>query len=116
MKLLNQLWRLVTMTRRVGGWKAAGQLVQSAPKYLALYRLLLTDSRVPVTAKAVLAGALIFAISPLNFPQYIPVIGALDDIGIFLLANSYFMRQVPAEVLATLHHQVGLGEGDFGAA
>ena len=104
------------MTRRVGGWKAAGRLVQSAPKYLALYRLLLTDARVPVTAKAVLAGALIFAVSPFNFPQYIPVIGALDDIGIFLLANGYFMRQVPAEVLATLRHEVGLGESGFGAA
>ena len=116
MKLLKQLWRLATMTRRVGGWKAAGRLAQDAPKYLALYRLLLTDTRVPVTAKAALAGALIFAVSPLNVPQYIPVIGALDDIGIFLLANSYFMRQVPAEVLATLRHQVGFSENDFGAA
>jgi|GEM_PF-1277753 len=116
MKLLNQIWRLVTMTRRVGGWKAAGLLVQSAPKYLALYRLLLTDARVPVTAKAVLIGAVVFAVSPLNVPQIIPVIGALDDIGIFLFANSYFLRQVPSEVLASLRHQVGLGESDFGAA
>ena len=104
------------MTRRVGGWKAAGRLAQNAPKYLALYRLLLTDTRVPVSAKAVLIGALVFAVSPLNVPQYVPVIGALDDIGIFLLANSYFMRQVPNEVLANLRHQVGLGESEFGAA
>lgn len=116
MKLLKQLWRIAMMTRRVGGWKAAGNLVQSAPKYLALYRLLLTDPRVPVSAKAVLVGALVFAVSPLNVPQIIPVIGALDDIGIFLLANSYFMRQVPAEVLAGLRHQVGFSENDFGAA
>lgn len=104
------------MTRRVGGWKAAGQLAQNAPKYLALYRMLLTDARVPVTAKAVLIGALIFAVSPLNVPQYIPVIGALDDIGIFLFANSYFMLQVPAEVLRDLRHQVGLSESEFGSA
>lgn len=116
MKLWKQLWRVAMMTRRVGGWKAAGRLAQNAPKYLALYRLLLTDARVPVSAKAVLIGALVFAVSPLNVPQYVPVIGALDDIGIFLFANSYFMRQVPNKVLADLRHQVGLGESEFGAA
>ncbi len=104
------------MTRRVGGWKAAGQLAQSAPKQLALYRLLVTDPRVPVTAKAVLIGALVFAVSPLNIPQFIPVIGALDDIGIVLFANSFFMRRVPPDVLAELRHQVGLGDSEFGAA
>lgn len=104
------------MTRRIGGWKAASQLAQNAPKQLALYRLLLTDARVPVTAKAVLVGALVFAVSPLNVPQYIPVIGALDDIGIVLFASSFFLRQVPADVLSELRHQVGLGDNEFGAA
>ncbi len=116
MNLWKQVWRIVQMTRRVGGWKAAGQLAQDAPKQLALYRLLLLDPRVPVTAKAVLIGALVFAVSPLNIPQYIPVIGALDDIGIVLFASSYFMRQIPKDVLAEIRHQVGLGDSDFDAA
>ena len=104
------------MTRRVGGWKAARQLAQNAPKQIALYRLLVTDPRVPVTAKAVLVGALVFAVSPLNIPQYIPVIGALDDLGIVLFASSFFMRQVPADVLAELRHKVGLGDSEFDTA
>lgn len=98
------------MTRRVGGWKAAGHLASEALKQLALYRLLLTNTRVPVTAKAVLIGALVFAVSPLNIPQYIPVIGALDDIGIVLFAANYFLKQVPTDVLSDLRYQVGLRE------
>lgn len=108
MRLWKQVLRLILMTRRVGGWKAALSLAQSAPKQLTLFRLLLTDPRVPVAAKAVLVGALVFAVSPLNLPQYIPIVGALDDIGIVLLAGNFFLKQVPAHVLAEHRHQAGL--------
>ena len=108
MKLWKQVWRFIKMTRRVGGLKAAGQFAQSAPKQFALFRLLLTDPRVPVTAKAVLVGALLFAVSPLNIPQYIPILGALDDIGIVLFAGNFFLKQVPAHVLAEHRARVGL--------
>ena len=104
------------MTRRVGGLKAAKQLASDAPKQIALFRLLLTDPRVPVTAKAALAGALIFAVSPLNIPQYIPIIGALDDIGIVLFAGNYFLKQVPPEVLAAHRQTVGLADSSIDAA
>jgi uncharacterized membrane protein YkvA (DUF1232 family) len=110
MNLWKQLWRIVRMTRRVGGWKAAGQLASEAPKQIALFRLLLLDARVPVAAKAVLLAAVVFAFSPLNIPNYIPVLGALDDIGIVLFAGNYFLKQVPAAVLAEHRHKVGLSE------
>ena len=115
MNLWKQVLRIMQMSRRVGGWKAAGQLASEAPKQLALFRLLLMDPRVPVTAKAVLVGAVVFAISPLNVPQYIPVIGALDDIGIVLFAGNYFLKQVPAAVLAEHRQTVGLTDS-FDAA
>ena len=110
MNLWKQVLRIIRMSRRVGGWKAAGQLARDAPKQIALFRLLLTDARVPVTAKAVLVGALLFAVSPLNIPQYIPIIGALDDIGIVLFAGNFFLRQLPASVLAEHRHSVGLSD------
>lgn len=115
MNLWRQLWRIVLMTRRVGGWRAARSLAQSAPKQIALFRLLLLDPRVPLLPKALLVGALIFAVSPLNFPQYIPIVGALDDIGIVLLASNFFLKQMPASVLAEHRHHVGLSES-FDAA
>lgn len=108
MNLWKQIWRTVTMTRRVGGWKAATMLIQTAPKQLQLFRLLLLDARVPAVAKAVLVGALVFAVSPLNVPQYIPVIGMLDDIGIVLFAGNYFLKQVPPHVLAQHRQAAGL--------
>ena len=115
MRLWKQVLRLILMTRRVGGWKAALSLVQSAPSQITLFRLLLSDPRVPVAAKAVLLGALVFAFSPLNLPQYIPVVGALDDIGIVLLAGNFFLKQVPAPVLAEHRHRAGLHD-EFEAA
>ncbi len=112
MNLWKQVWRIVQMTRRVGGLKAAGQLASDAPKQITLFRLLLTDPRVPVSAKAILAAAVIFAISPFNLPNYIPILGALDDIGIVLFAGNYFLKQVPAEVLAEHRHTSGLSGTD----
>ncbi len=111
MNLLKQLWKIVKMTRRVGGWKAATQLVRDAPKQVNLFRRLLVEPRVPVTAKMVLVGAGVFAVSPLNLPGYIPIIGQLDDIGIALFAGNYFLKQVPADVLAEHRHAVGLSNG-----
>ena len=110
MNLWKQIWRMIQMTRRVGGWKAAVTLVQSAPKQIQLFRRLLLDPRVPVLAKVVLVGAAAFAVSPLNLPSYIPVVGALDDIGIALFAGNFFLKQVPAPVLAEHRHAVGLGD------
>ncbi len=110
MNLWKQVLRIMQMTRRVGGWRAAGQLASEAPKQIALFRLLLMDARVPVTAKAVLVAAVAFAVSPLNIPNYIPVLGALDDIGIVLFAGNYFLKQVPAEVLAEHRQTVGLSD------
>jgi len=110
MKLLQQVFRIFTMTRRVGGWKAATLLIRGLPMQLALFRRLLADARVPIAAKVVLAGAVVFAVSPLNLPQYVPILGQLDDIGIALLAGNFFLKQVPAAVLSEHRSAVGLGE------
>ena len=76
----------------------------------------MTDPRVPVSAKAALAGALVFAVSPLNIPQYIPIIGALDDIGIVLFAGNYFLKQVPPDVLSQHRQTAGLRDSGIDAA
>lgn len=89
------------------------RLASSAPRYLALYRRLLTDARVPTYAKAALLGAAGFAVSPLNIPNYIPVLGALDDLAIIGLANGFFLKQIPAAVLAEHRAAVGLTENDL---
>ena len=110
MNQLRRLWRIAQFIRREGGIKGTAKLAQAAPKYLALYRRLLADPRVPKKAKIALLGAAGFAVSPLNIPAFIPVLGALDDIAIMSLAHGYFLKQVPADVLAEQRAAVGLGE------
>ncbi len=108
MNFLRRFWLLSQFIRRNGGVEGTKKLAQAAPKYLALYRRLLTDPRVPKSAKAALVGAGVFVVSPLNIPGFIPVIGALDDIGIILIVNSYFLKKVPVDVLAEHRTAAGL--------
>ncbi len=108
MSMIKQLWQLKQLAQRVGGAKVAAQLVREAPKQLQLLQRLFVDPRVPAYAKAALVGAGVFAVSPLNIPQYIPFIGALDDLGIVLIVGNFFFKQVPAEVLADHRRAVGL--------
>jgi uncharacterized membrane protein YkvA (DUF1232 family) len=50
------------------------------PNMVVLCARLMTDSRVPATEKALVAGAVIYAIIPLDFiPDMIPFVGQIDD-------------------------------------
>lgn len=109
MTLLKQLWRLVSITRRAGGWRALGTLARQAPQQVALFSRLLRDARVPVVAKVTLVGALVYAVSPLDLiPDWLPIMGELDDIGVALWAINFFLGQAPLEALAEHRHAVGL--------
>ena len=108
MNLFKQIWRMVKMMRRAGGWRGVTRMAQDGPKYALLFRRLLTDPRVPVLAKVVLIGGIVFAVSPLNLPNFIPIVGALDDIGIALFVGNFFLKQVPADVLTEHRQVVGL--------
>lgn len=111
MTLLKQLFRILTMTRCVGGWRAAGRLVQKAPQQLALFQRLLMDTRVPAVAKAALVAGVVYAVSPLDFiPDWIPGLGQLDDIGVALMAINFFLGQTPASVLAEHRQALGLSD------
>ena len=108
MKLFKQIWQMVKMLRRAGGVRGAARMAQNGPRYAQLFRRLAMDSRVPLWAKVVLVSGIVFAFSPLNLPQFIPVVGALDDIGIVLFVGNLFLKQVPVDVLAQHRQAVGL--------
>ena len=55
----------------------------------------LRDKAVPLWKKWMGLGALIYVISPLDLiPDWIPVIGWLDDLGVVALCSWYFVREV----------------------
>ncbi len=93
MNLMKQILRILKMARRFGGLKAATILARQLPQQVMLFTRLLGDARVPVVAKVALVGGVVFAVSPLNVPQYIPILGALDDIGIVLFVGNFFLQK-----------------------
>jgi uncharacterized membrane protein YkvA (DUF1232 family) len=55
---------------------------------------------VPRRAKAAVAFAALWVISPIDLiPEFLPVIGPLDDVVVVALALRYAARSVPREVL-----------------
>lgn len=68
-----------------------------------LYALLLAsrDPRVPWHAKALVLLTIAYALSPIDLiPDFIPVLGYLDDLIIVPLGIALSLRLIPAEVLA----------------
>lgn len=107
MKLLGQLFRFWRVSRRVGGPRAVFDFAVHMPQYARLILRLFADSRVSALPKAVFLGTGIFAVSPLNIPEWVPVVGTLDDIGLAVFAITFFLRHIPAGVMD--EHRTALG-------
>jgi uncharacterized membrane protein YkvA (DUF1232 family) len=70
------------------------------PDCVTAVRRLRKDPRVPRRARIAIVLAGIWVASPIDLiPEFIPVIGPLDDIVVVALALRYAGRQVPREVL-----------------
>jgi len=70
------------------------------PACVTLVRRLRADPRVPFKAKAAVVVAGLWVLSPVDLlPEFLPVIGPLDDVVVVALALRYAARRVPREVL-----------------
>ena len=70
------------------------------PAGVILARRLRADPRVPWQAKAAVVLAGLWVLSPIDLlPEFLPVIGPLDDVVVVALALRYAARRVPREVL-----------------
>lgn len=75
-------------------------LAAFVPDCITTVRRLRKDPRVPRRAKIAIIVAGIWIASPVDLiPEFIPVLGPLDDIVVVALALRYAGRQVPREVL-----------------
>ena len=58
--------------------KSIGNMLKTE---LKVYRLVMKDSRTPFAAKVLLGAAIGYALSPIDIiPDFIPIIGHLDDV------------------------------------
>jgi uncharacterized membrane protein YkvA (DUF1232 family) len=75
-------------------------LASFIPDCVTTVRRLRRDPRVPRRAKVAVALAGLWLMSPIDLlPEFLPVIGPLDDVMVAALALRYAARQVPREVL-----------------
>lgn len=70
------------------------------------------DQRVPWYAKAIAGAVAAYALSPVDLiPDFIPVVGYLDDLVIVPLGILLAVRLVPAQVMAELRAEAAAREG-----
>ena len=90
---------LVLLARRLPPGLAR-DVVGFLPDAVTLVRRLRRDPRVPRRAKAAVAFAGLWVLSPIDLiPEFLPVIGPLDDVVVVALALRYAARRVPREVV-----------------
>lgn len=93
-------WALLVLLARRLPPGILRDLAAFIPDCLTTVRRLRKDPRVPRRAKAAIVLAGLWVASPIDLiPEFLPVIGPLDDIVVVALALRYAGRQVPRQVL-----------------
>lgn len=76
------------------------ELAGFLPTCVKTARTLRNDPAVPRRAKLAVGFAALWCLSPIDLiPEFLPIIGPLDDVVVVALALRYAARQVPREVL-----------------
>ncbi len=90
---------LIVLARRLPSGLAR-DLAAFIPDCVTTVRRLRHDPRVPRRAKVAIVIAGVWVASPIDLiPDFLPIIGPLDDIIVVAVALRYAARQVPRDVL-----------------
>lgn len=77
------------------------ELYKTFKKELKVYKLVLNDKRTPKLGKIVLSLAIGYLFLPFDLiPDFIPVIGHLDDVIIIPLLIFLALKLIPKEIIA----------------
>jgi uncharacterized membrane protein YkvA (DUF1232 family) len=98
------LWVLSWLVLVLAAWRLPRgllrDLVAFLPACVTTARRLRADPRVPRRAKVALLVAIVWVASPIDLlPEFLPVIGPLDDVVAFTLLLRFAARSIPREVL-----------------
>jgi uncharacterized membrane protein YkvA (DUF1232 family) len=100
-------------TPRTGAKRTVMYYVKQFPAYLRLLGGLLTDRRVSMLDKLLVAGAMAYIIMPIDLiPDFIPFLGEIDDLYLLIFALQRLISNAGRSVL--LSHWSGAAE-DLGA-
>jgi uncharacterized membrane protein YkvA (DUF1232 family) len=94
--------------------KEAIETLRKMPAYARLVWALARDPRVPMQQKLVLgaiAGYLVFPIDII--PDFIPVIGQLDDLGVLIFGLDFFIRNAPRDVVEEHMGRIARNDDDL---
>jgi uncharacterized membrane protein YkvA (DUF1232 family) len=76
------------------------QVAEFLPACVTTARVLRRDPAVPRRAKVALLVAIVWVISPIDLlPEFLPVIGPLDDVVAVVLLLRYAARSIPRDTL-----------------
>ncbi len=100
---------LVTGRPRSGAKRTVMYYIQQFPAYLRLLGGLLTDPRVAMLDKLIVAGAMVYIIMPIDLiPDFIPFFGEIDDLYVLIFALQRLISNAGRNVL--LAHWSGPAE------
>lgn len=98
--VLGATWGLLVVAARRLPPGILRDLAGFLPACLTTVRRLRNDPRVPTRAKLAVLLAGLWLLSPIDLlPEFLPVIGPLDDVLVIALALRYAARSVPRGVL-----------------
>lgn len=82
-------------------------LIKRFSQEIEFYKFVLKHPRTPRTSKFFLGAAIAYAVSPIDLiPDFIPVIGHLDDLIVLPFLIWFAVRLIPKEVIAECRNQV----------
>jgi uncharacterized membrane protein YkvA (DUF1232 family) len=100
---------IVEGTPRTGAKRTVMYYIKQFPKYLRLLGGLLTDRRVSMLDKLLVAGAMVYIVMPIDLiPDFIPFLGEIDDLYLLIFALQRLISNAGRNVL--LAHWTGAVE------
>lgn len=91
---------------RTGAKQTVMGYISELPRFLRLLWGLITDARVATVDKLLVAGAIAYIVTPIDWiPDFIPFLGEVDDVYLLLIALERLLRNAGSKVL--LSHWTG---------
>lgn len=98
--------REVEGTPRTGAKRTVMSYIAELPRFLKLLWGLVTDARVEMVDKLLVAGAIAYIVAPIDLiPDFIPFLGEVDDVFLLVLSIRRLLKNAGRAVL--LSHWTG---------